>query len=229
MADLTLIIGNKNYSSWSLRPWLAAKAAGIPFKEVVITLDRPDTKELIARYSPSGRVPVLRHGDLTVWDSLAISEYLAETFPEAKLWPADPTQRARARAVSAEMHSGFTALRNAMPMNIRERRAVTPTADVQADIDRVCQIWRECRGQVARGAGPFLFGTFSIADAMYAPVATRFRTYGVKTDEVCTAYQEALLKSACFSRVGGRCRDGRSHATLRAMSPTYSPAHVRAV
>jgi glutathione S-transferase len=194
MPSLMMVVGNKNLSSWSLRPWLALKQTGEAFDEVVIQLDRPDTREKILAYSPSGRVPCLRDGDTTVWDSLAICEYLAEKFPEAKLWPADTVARATARSVSAEMHSGFQALRSNMPMRIRESLPGQGIADgVQRDIDRIFDIWRDTRRRFG-WEGPYLFGAFSIADAMFAPVVTRFRTYGVPLDDTCGAYAEAIWR-----------------------------------
>ena len=191
---LTLVVGSKNYSSWSLRPYLALAHTGAPFEEVVIALDAPDTAANIARYSPSGRVPLLRHGALSVWDSLAICEYLAELFPEAKLWPQEREARAMARSVSAEMHSSFMALRQNCGMNLRARK---PGVGLQApgvaqDIARIKELWTQCRQRYGKG-GPFLFGAFSIADAMFAPVVTRFVTYGVPLDEVGAAYRDAVL------------------------------------
>jgi glutathione S-transferase len=192
MADLTLIVGNKNYSSWSLRPFVALKQVGAHFDEVVIPLRHPDTAARILHYSPAGRVPILRHGDITVWESLAICEYLAETFPAAELWPSDRAARAAARAVSAEMHAGFAALREACPMNIRaEKPPRTFKPAVARDIERIQEIWRDCRARFGDG-GPFLFGKPGNADAMYAPVVTRFRTYGVKLDDVSAAYADAM-------------------------------------
>jgi glutathione S-transferase len=189
---LTLYIGNKNYSSWSLRPWLALKHAGAAFDEVVIALDRPDTRERIAAVSPSGRVPALRDGDLFVWDSLAICEYVAERFPEAHLWPADHAARAVARSVAGEMHSGFAALRSGMTMNIRRPPSpVLVTDEIRADIERVTTMWRETRARFGRG-GPFLFGAYTIADAMYAPVVTRFRSYAVSLEGEAAAYADAV-------------------------------------
>jgi glutathione S-transferase len=193
MNELTLVVATKNYSSWSLRPYLALAHTGQPFREVVVQLGQPDTAANIAKHSPSGRVPALVHGELVVWDSLAICEYLAELFPQAKLWPQDATARAVARAVTAEMHSGFATLRNHMPMNLRARRPGEGRAPgVDEDISRVTQLWRECRERHGKG-GPFLFGAFSIADAFYAPVVTRFVTYGVELDAVCGAYRDAVL------------------------------------
>ena len=193
MSTLTLAVGNKNYSSWSLRAWLCLRHTGVPFDEVVIPLDRPDTREAIARHSPSGRVPALRHGDLVVWDSLAIGEYLAETFPAARLWPESVEARATARAVSAEMHSGFAALRGFMPMNVRARlpRLGRTPASLH-DVERVRGLWSGCRARFGEG-GPYLFGAFSIADAMFAPVVFRFRTYDVSLDAVQRAYLDAML------------------------------------
>jgi glutathione S-transferase len=194
MAEFTLYVGNKTYSSWSLRGWLALKLAGAPFEEVVFPLNGPGspTKEIVDT-SPSARVPLLKHRDLLVWDSLAIGEYLAELFPAAGLWPADARARATARAVSAEMHSSFAALRSAMPMNVRRAPIeLAASADVKADIARIVALWRDCRR--AHGAdGPFLFGRYGFADAMFAPVATRFRTYGVSVDEGARAYVDASL------------------------------------
>ena len=193
MADLTIYLGNKNYSSWSLRPWLALKRTTVAFDEVVIPLYQPGSRETVLKYSPSGRVPALRHGDVTVWDSLAICEYLAESFPTFGLWPKDAATRAAARSVSAEMHAGFAALRQQFPMNIRSNfpgREVTPEA--QADINRIMAIWRDCRTRYGEG-GEFLFGQFTIADAMFAPVVTRFRTYKIELEREADAYCEAIL------------------------------------
>lgn len=193
MSALTLILGNKNYSSWSMRPWLALAQTGAAYEEIVIPLDRPETAASIAAYSPSGKVPVLRDGELTVWDSLAIIEYLAERFPEAGLWPAAADARAIARSVSAEMHAGFQALRTHMPMNIRAALPGRGRADgVEADIARVTAIWRDCRSRFG-GDGAFLFGAFSAADAMFAPVVTRFQTFAVDLDPVSRAYADAVL------------------------------------
>lgn len=193
MADLTLYIGNKNYSSWSLRSWLMIKQTGAPFEEVVIPLEGPGRRTTAIRpLSPSGRVPALKHGELVLWESTAIGEYLAELFPNASLWPEDRAARAIARAVSAEMHCGFAALRTAMPMNIRRTRITLPTTPaVDEDVARITTIWRDCRTRFG-AAGSFLFGTFGIADAMFAPVATRFRTYGVTLDAVSAAYVDAI-------------------------------------
>lgn len=172
-----LVIGNRNYSSWSLRAWLMLKHAEVDFDELRIPLHVKGYREKLLACSPAGKVPVYRDGDLLVWDTLAIGEYLYETHPS--LWPVRREARARARSVSAEMHSGFAPLRTAMPMNIRARgRRVRTSAEVEADIVRIKDIWRELRTQYA-AAGPWLFGQYSIADAMFAPVAFRFLTYGV--------------------------------------------------
>jgi len=192
MSTRTLIIANKNYSSWSLRAGLVLMRTGLDFEEVVIPLDIPETKAAIAAHSPSGKVPVLRENGLTVWESLAICEYLAETAPEAGLWPADAGARAVARTVSAEMHAGFAALRSNMPMNIRGHFPGHGRAPgVDADIARIAAIWTFCRERFGKG-GDLLFGGFSIADAMFAPVVSRFRTYGVELPEPCRAYGEAV-------------------------------------
>lgn len=194
MADFTIYLGNRNYSSWSLRPWLVLKHIKIAFDEVVIPLYQPTSKATIMNYSPSGKVPALRHGELVVWDSLAICEYLAESFPTFELWPKERAARSLARSVSAEMHSGFAALRQHLPMNVRSsfpNRGVTP--EVQADINRVMAVWRDCRKRFGEGGGDFLFGPFTIADAMYAPVATRFRTYKIELEREADAYCEAVM------------------------------------
>ena len=193
-----LVIGNKNYSSWSLRGWLAAKQAGLDFEEVFVNLGDTDYKEQLRRHSRAGKVPVLIHDGLEVWDTLAIIEYLAETFPDAGLWPAGAAARARARSISAEMHSSFAALRSAMPMNIRRSLpGQGRNADVQKDILRITEIWRDCRS-AAESDGDFLFGPWSAADAMYAPVASRFKTYKVDLDETSAAYVDAVLGTDWF-------------------------------
>jgi glutathione S-transferase len=191
MTGLAIVIGNKNYSSWSLRAWLFLKHTGAPFREIRIGLDEPDTRARILAHSPTGRVPALIDGSLTIWDSLAICEYLAEKFPEARGWPDDRAARATARSVSAEMHSGFQALRNELPMNIRAQRRVEPGAAARADIARVISIWEDSRARHGKD-GPWLFGRFSIADAMYAPVAFRFETYGVAVGGAAAAWATAL-------------------------------------
>ena len=188
---LKLVIANKNYSSWSMRPWVAMKAFGIPFDEIRILLDQPETSMQIARYSSAGRVPILIAGEVTIWDSLAICEYLAEQFPEQNMWPQATDARAAARSVCAEMHSGFAGLRSAMTMNIRGNfPGKGHTSDAQADIGRVCEIWENCLSEF--GHHQFLFGDFSIADAFYAPVAMRFRTYAVSLAPALHAYVERV-------------------------------------
>lgn len=188
---LKLVIGNKNYSSWSMRPWVAMTAFNIPFQEVRIVLDQPETSDRIAQYSAAERVPVLIAGETTVWDSLAICEYLAEQFQEKNLWPQDVAARATARSICAEMHSGFSGMRTAMGMNIR---ASFPgkghTTAAQADIGRICEIWENCL--TTAGAHGFLFGDFSIADAYYAPVVMRFRTYGVSLAPALQGYVDRV-------------------------------------
>ena len=193
MTPFTIYLGNKNYSSWSLRGWLALKQTGAAFDEKVIPLYEPGYRKEILSVSPSGKVPALRHGDLIIWDSLAIGEYLAEKFPAANLWPRDADERARARSVSAEMHSGFAPLRAHLPMNIRGR---FPGRDIPAkvadDIDRIVAIWRDCRERYGRN-GDFLFGNFGLADVMFAPIATRFQTFAVSLDDVAQKYCDAVL------------------------------------
>jgi len=190
---LRLIIGNKNYSSWSFRPWLAMKVAGIAFEETLISLEAPDFKSRVTAFGGAGRVPTLIDGDVYVWESLAILEYLAEKFPAAALWPEPAAARAHARAVASEMHAGFTALRRQLPMNIR--RPVIPRAldaDVAGDVTRIEAIWSECRSRFGAG-GPFLYGAFGAADAMFAPVVWRFHTYAVEVSTASQAYVRALM------------------------------------
>jgi glutathione S-transferase len=190
---LTLVIGNKNYSSWSFRPWLAMKVAGIAFDEVVISLDAEDFKARVSQVSGSGKVPALVDGSVHVWESLAILEYLAEKFPAAKLWPSDPAARAHARAVASEMHAGFAALRRACPMNVRrpvKKRELSDEA--LANVRRIETLWANCRTRFGSD-GRFLFGTFGAADAMYAPVIWRFHTYGIEVKRVARAYMDAVM------------------------------------
>jgi glutathione S-transferase len=190
---LLLLIGNKNYSSWSLRPWIAMKVAGIAFAEQVISLDATDFQERVRKISAAGKVPALADGETQVWESLAILEYLAEKFPAAGLWPAESRARAHARSIAAEMHAGFTPLRRHLPMNIRrpvKRRE--PTAEVVPHISRIDAMWTDCRARFGEG-GPFLFGAFGAADAMYAPVVSRFHTYAVDVGPVARAYMEVVM------------------------------------
>lgn len=192
MSDLVLYIGDKNLSSWSLRPWLAAKVAGIAFSERLIRLDQKNTKKEILEVSPSGRVPCLKDGAVIVWDSLAICEYLAERFPEKRLWPENAAARATARSVSSEMHSGFSDLRGRWPMKFAQQSLRASTEGIEKDIARIIEIWESCRRDYGR-EGPFLFGRFSIADAMFAPVVSRFVTYGpVALPEASARWSETV-------------------------------------
>lgn len=195
----TLVIGNKNYSSWSMRPWIALRATGIAFDEVLIPLYTGDAdKRRILAFTDSGKVPVLVDGDVTIWDSLAIIEYAAERFPKAQLWPDDVAARAHARSVSAEMHSGFAALRNECGMNIhRPVGSKTLSEAALADIARIQQTWNDCRARYGR-FGPYLFGTFSGADAMYAPVVHRFRTYAIELDPISQGYVSVMRALPAF-------------------------------
>jgi glutathione S-transferase len=191
--ELHLIIGNKAYSSWSMRPWLAMKAMGLSFRETVIPLYEPSSPAEIRKYSAAGKVPTLQHGSITVWESLAILEYLADAFYDKPWWPSDPHARAVARSISSEMHAGFQPLRQQMGMNVRKVFPPRPVApDVQDNITRIQNMWTDCRAKFGAG-GPFLFGAFSNADAMYAPVVTRFKTYSVDLNPVCRAYSDAML------------------------------------
>lgn len=197
--DLVLVLGNKNLSSWSLRPWVLLRHAGVPFEEHVFLFEEQGWREKIVKLSPSRKVPALRHRargaeDLVIWDSLAIAEYLAELLPEKQLWPEDRTARAVARSVSAEMHSGFANLRKDLSMDVTARvPRRRPSRETQADIDRVQSLWTECRARFGAG-GPFLFGRFSVADAMFAPVVWRFRTYDVPLTDGARAWYETMLE-----------------------------------
>ncbi|OLB78619.1 MAG: glutathione S-transferase [Alphaproteobacteria bacterium 13_2_20CM_2_64_7] len=190
---LKLIIGNKNYSSWSLRPWIAMKVAGLAFDEEVISLSATDFKARLSKVSGTGKVPALLDGDVHVWESLAILEYVAEKYPHARLWPADPAPRALARAIAAEMHAGFAPLRRHLPMNMW--RPVIPrqlTPEVKANVRRIEEMWIDCRTRYGAG-GAFLFGGFGAADAMYAPIVSRFHTYAVEVGEAARAYMAAVM------------------------------------
>lgn len=194
MTKLTLVIGNKNYSSWSLRPWLAMRQFGLTFDEIRIPLYTPQAPAKIRQYSPSGKVPALLHGDVTVWDSLAILNYLTEQFPTLPWLPKQPKPRAIAHSINAEMHSGFVSLRENMPMNIRAQfpnKGLTPA--VQKDVDRITSLWQMCRQAYGKG-GEFLFSEFTLSDAMFTPVVLRFMTYNVQLDPVSSRYTEALLE-----------------------------------
>lgn len=191
--SLTLVIGNKNYSSWSMRPWIAMKAAGIAFNEIVIPLYEPGSKEEILKYSPAGKVPILIDGGEPVWESLAILEHLAERFPQAGLWPADQRARSHARAVATEMHAGFQALRRDCTMNLWLPPKPRPQNDeVMENVRRIEALWADCRARFGSG-GPFLFGTFGNADAMYAPVVARFHNYGLPVSAETRAYMDAVM------------------------------------
>jgi glutathione S-transferase len=196
MAEFTIYLGNKNYSSWSLRGWLMLKQTGVAFDEVVIPLYEPQSRGEILRHTPSGKLPALVHGNVTVWESLAIGEYLAELFPEAGLWPKDRAARAHARAISNEMHAGFLPLRRHFPMNMRSvfDREIIP--EIQGDIDRITSLWRDCRQRFGTssngGGGDFLFDSFTIADAMFAPVVSRFRTFKLPLEGEIEAYARAV-------------------------------------
>ncbi|TCQ25025.1 glutathione S-transferase family protein [Rhizobium sp. PP-CC-3G-465] len=196
MSDLVLYVGNKNYSSWSLRPWLALKGCGVPFTDVVIPFDFPNGNPRFREISPTGRVPVLHHGAVPVWESLAIIEYAAELFPEAGLWPEDLVDRAVARSISMEMLAGFRALRGACPMNIRRPvGAIALPKGVMEDVARIETIWAQA---LAKSGGPFLFGRFTAADAMFAPVVNRLEIYALTQDPVSLAYMAAVKAHPAF-------------------------------
>jgi glutathione S-transferase len=193
MPQRTLVIGNRAYSSWSLRGWLALNQTGLPFEELLIPLDRPESAAALAQHTPSRRVPVLVEGPMRIWETLAIIEHLADTAPEARLWPEDRARRAHARALSAEMHSGFASLRRHLPMDLkREPEPRAYPEEVAAEIARIEAIWAECRSEKPQG-GPFLFGAFGAADAMFAPVATRFHSYAAPVSAASRDYCEAIF------------------------------------
>lgn len=215
---LTLVIGNKNYSSWSLRPWLALAQNRIPFDEVLIPIATPETAARISKYSPAGKVPILIDGDAAIWESIAILEHLAERFPDANLWPKDHAARGHARAVATEMHCGFAALRTHCPMNLkrRKKRALTPA--VEQDVRRIMEIWRDARVRFG-ASGDFLFGAFSAADCMYTPVATRFVSYEIDADPVSLAYIEAIHALPAFREWQEAARaESLGHATTDALA-----------
>ncbi len=207
MTDLILGIGDKNLSSWSLRPWFLMTQADVPFTEENIRLDRPETRAVLKEKSPSGLVPYLIHGKVKIWDSLAIAEYVNELFPEKRLWPEDREARALARSVAAEMHSGFSALRTVWPMMFtRKDMQHTTQSGVSRDIDRINDLWTLCRKNYGSG-GDFLFGKFSIADAMYAPVVSRFVTYGpVKLSPEAAAYRDMMFALPAMKKWGDGAR-----------------------
>ncbi len=200
--SLTLVIGNKNYSSWSLRPWIAMKAAGIAFEEIVIPLYVPGSAEEIRKYSPAGKVPILIDGDDTIWESLAILEHLADRFPHAGLWPSEPRARSFARSAATEMHGGFQPLRQHCTMNLWlpvKARPMPP--EVHANMKRIETLWAECRarfGKNAKEVGPFLFGAFGNVDAMYAPVVARFHNYGLPVGAETRAYMDAVMATPAW-------------------------------
>jgi glutathione S-transferase len=198
----TLVIGNKCYSSWSLRPWMLLRHFDIPFEEIVVPLYEEGSKEQILKHSPAGKVPILKDGDITVWESLAIMDHVAETRPDLVVWPKDKPARAFARSIATEMHAGFAALRNACSMNLGKKFPTKDRgADVDADVKRITAVWREARqrfGERSAEHGPFLFGAFTAADAMYAPVVTRFETYSIPVDDTARTYMDALMSSAAF-------------------------------
>ncbi len=204
MPDLHIFIGYRTVSSWSMRAWLPLAKVGVPFEETLIRYRLPEQKQLLAEFSPTGKVPLLIHrrdgAEVKIWDSIAIGEYLADTFPAARLWPADPVARAFARSISAEMHNGFRALREHLPMALLERSPKTiDDPEAVADIARVAEIWRQARDNWGRkDGGPWLFGHYTVADGMYAPIVSRFRTYGVTLDPICDAYMEAVCADADF-------------------------------
>ena len=198
MSKPILVIGNKNYSSWSLRPYMALAMAGIDFDEKLITFGEPAFSKAVKKISKAGLVPIFVHGKNTVWDSLAIMEYAAETWDDRNLWPKNKAARAMARSVSAEMHSGFRNLRNACPMNLRRPIKPVPMNDgIRADVARLEALWKECRAAHGRG-GPFLFGKFSIADAMFAPAVTRLETYDIKVSNDTQHYMNGILATPAF-------------------------------
>jgi glutathione S-transferase len=206
MSVPTLVIGNKCHSSWSLRPWILMKHFGIPFEEVLIPftdpIDTPEWKRQVRKYNPAGKVPALVDGEIAVWESLAIMEYLAEKHPDIPIWPKDRAARAMARSIASEMHAGFSAMRGACPMNLGKKYAYKDRGAAAAkDAARVAEIWRTARERFGKGAtngGPFLFGAFCAADAMYAPMATRFETYSLPADAVVRAYMDAVMGTAAF-------------------------------
>jgi len=199
MAEFTLLIGNRNYSSWSLRGWLACRLSGISFETNLVLLDQPDTAERISAVSPNARVPCLTHGDVVVWESLAIAEYLHELRPSAAMWPETAPARATARSLAAEMHSGFMGIRNRCPMDIRGKVGpIAPPAEVASDLARLESAWANARSAFGEG-GPYLFGRWSLADVAFAPVASRCRTYGLPLSAPAQAYVDAVLAHDHFA------------------------------
>lgn len=202
MSKPELILGNKNYSSWSLRPYMALKMAGVPFSEKLVRMLVPETPKALAKYKATGKLPLLVHNGLVVWDTLAILEYAAETWPAKAVWPKNKKARARARSICAEMHSSFGALRNACPMNLRREKKLPPgglSDAVAKDVARIETIWSECRKQFGKG-GPFLFGKFSAADAMFAPICARFDTFTIPVSKTSRVYMDVVFATPAFQQ-----------------------------
>lgn len=220
----TLYLGNKNYSSWSLRPWLLLKHLGLPFTEQMVSVAGRDFNPALQAIAGNARVPCLHDDGFAIWDSLAIAETLAESYPQ--LWPADPKARARARSITAEMHSGLGKLRSAMPMNLKLRlKGKAASADVQRDIDRVIEIWSEARSQFAQGDGPYLFGDFSIADAFFAPIAFRFDTYNIALPPLAAAYRDTLLAHPAMQEWrAAALQESEAHAHYDNLAEDYGGA-----
>lgn len=203
MSVFSLVIGNKNASSWSLRPWLLMMQAELEFDEIPVRIREADTKERILRHSPAGKVPALLYGDQVIWDSLAICEYIADLYPEKKFWPEDIQARAHARSISAEMHAGFTAVRKAMPMAcLSTFDCPALEGDLNIEVERIKDIWRDC---VEKYEGPYLFGAFTIADVMYAPIVSRFTTYQVPLDAGLKSYCETILSMPAMQKWFAEC------------------------
>lgn len=216
-----LYIGNKNYSSWSLRAWLLLKHFGIPFTEHMVSVAGRDYNPVLKPFAGNARVPCLHEDGFAVWESLAIAETLAERYPQ--MWPADPQARARARSISAEMHAGFAKLRTAMPMNLKFKLKGKPaTPEVQRDIDRIAEIWEEARTQFATADGPWLFGAFSVADAMFAPIVWRFHVYNVALPPVAAAYRDAMLAHPAMQEwYAAGIRETEAHAHYDQLADEY--------
>lgn len=198
---MKLLIGNKCYSSWSLRPWLLMTAKGIAFDEIMVPLDEPGFRETVLEHAPGsgGTVPCLVDGAVAVWETLAIAEYLAEAYPALGIWPVDKSARAHARAISSEMHAGYGALRSACPMNLGKRYAARDRgADVARNVARICQVWNEALSRFGAASGPFLYGDFSAADAMFAPIVTRLDTYDISVDATSRAYMDCVLAHPAY-------------------------------
>lgn len=222
---MKLIIGNKNYSSWSMRPWLLMRHFEIEFEEVSISLFTDGYEEELAQYTDAGKVPVLHDGELVVWDSLAICEYVSELHLQGRGWPEDGALRAEARSASAEMHSSFLAIRENMPMNCRARRQVNFTSEMKAEIKRVDALWQKLRGRYAN-QGDWLFGEFSIADCMYAPMASRFRTYAPEISDTSRAYVEQILEHPAVADWYDQAADEEAVIVSSEVGDTVSPGEL---